>query len=173
MATLDEFRQNFYGVRGNRFRVSGAINIGGDAVSPTIPLEFYCKAASIPGSAVGMIPVGYKGRPIKFSGERTYTDWAVQVYDSSKADLRSLLEQWIDDMDTRNTHEINYNNSNDYWSIEYMDMDGTKSDSNYRRKIKLIHCFPIDISPIEMSYDIPDTFAEFSLTLAYDRWEYD
>jgi hypothetical protein len=175
MATLDDFRKGFKGVRGNRFRVSGVLNTvnAESSASPQASeFEFYCKAASIPGSGVGVIPVGYKGRPIKFSGERTYTDWVVSIYDSSTLDLREKFEDWIEGMDRRNEHEINYNNANSNWTVEYMDMDGTKSDSNYRKKIRLINCFPIDLSAMEMSYDIPDTFAEFAVTFAYDRWEY-
>jgi hypothetical protein len=170
MATLDNFRNSFRGVRGNRFRVMGDFpnQAGFDATT----FEFYCKAASIPGSSIGMIPVGYKGRPVKFSGERTYSDWVVQIYESSVVDLRERFEQWIDFMDSRNDHEINYNVSSSQWSIFYDDVNGTQSDSKYKKEIRLINCFPIDVSPIEMSYDVPDTFAEFTVTIAYDRWEY-
>jgi hypothetical protein len=179
MASIDTFRSEFNGVRTNRFRVSGTLNdASGNQVSPAGGgpnfFEFYCKAASIPGSAIGIIPVGYKGRPVKFSGERTYTDWAVQIYDSSTGNLRELFEDWIDAMDTRDTHEINYNNANSAWTVEYMDMSlGTRSNSDYKRKITLVNCFPVDISPIDLSYDVPDTFAEFTVTLTYDYWKYE
>ena len=39
--------------------------------------------------------------------------------------------------------------------------------------ITLRNCFPIDISAMELSYDAVDTFAEFTITLAYDYWEVD
>lgn len=177
MATLDQFRSEFKGVRTNRFRVSGQLNgVGGGAVTPPGAgsnfFEFYCKATSVPGSSIGIIPVGYKGRPVKFSGERTYSDWVVQVYDSSVGNLRQLFDEWINAMDTRDTHEINYNNANSNWTVEYMDMSGTQSNSQYQKKISLVNCFPIDVSPIDLSYDVPDTFAEFTVTLTYDYWKY-
>ena len=158
MATLDQFRSEFKGVRTNRFRVSGQLNgVGGGAVTPPGAganfFEFYCKATSIPGSSIGIIPVGYKGRPVKFSGERTYIDWVVQVYDSSVGNLRQLFDEWINAMDTR-------------------DMSGTQSNSQYQKKISLVNCFPIDVSAIDLSYDVPDTFAEFTVTLTYDYWKY-
>lgn len=167
--SIDTFRQNFKGVRGNRFRIFGKFPGGGNATNNDF--EFYARAASVPGSAIGIIPVGYKGRPVKFSGERTYTDWAVQVYDSSVADIRGRLEAWIESMDSRNDHEINYNLVED-WEVHYQDMSGSVSNSNYNKKIKLINCFPVDLSPIELSYDTPDTFAEFTLTLTFDYWKY-
>jgi hypothetical protein len=167
--SIDTFRQNFKGVRGNRFKIFGNFPGGNDANSNDF--EFYARAASVPGSAIGIIPVGYKGRPVKFSGERTYTDWAVQVYDSSVADIRGRLEAWIDTMDSRNNHEVNYNLVKN-WEVHYHDMSGTISNSNYNKKIKLINCFPVDLSPIELSYDTPDTFAEFTLTLTFDYWTY-
>jgi hypothetical protein len=88
MATLNQFRDNFKGVRSNRFKVNGSFPTGEfDAQD----FEFYCKASSVPGSSIGVIPVGYKGRPVKFSGERSYQDWLIQIYDSSTKDLSSYL----------------------------------------------------------------------------------
>ena len=165
--SIDNFRKSFKGVRANRFEVIGKLP-GNANISD---FKIYAKAASVPGSSIGIIPVGFKGRPVKFSGERTYTDWAVQVYDSSTVDIRTLLEDWINKMDSRNDHEINYDLTAD-WEVSYMDMSNTSSNSNYQRKIKLVHCFPVDISPVDLSYDAPDTFAEFTLTLTYDYWQY-
>lgn len=175
--SIDNFRQNFKGVRSNRFEINGTYvtSSNGNSESPTVPggnaFKIYAKAASVPGSSIGIIPVGYKGRPVKFSGERTYTDWAVQVYDSNIVDIRQRFEDWIELMDNRREHEINYNLTSD-WEVLYQDIAGTQSNSNYNKRIKLVHCFPVDISPIELSYDVPDTFAEFTLTLTYDYWEY-
>lgn len=168
MATIDAFRQGFKGVRGNRFKITGSFPVGGIVTD----MEFYAKAASVPGSGIGIIPVGYKGRPIKFSGERTYQDWIVQIYDSSTVDLRQKFEDWIESMDNRNAHEVNYNIVQNSWMVEYQDMSGTQSNSTHQKKIKLRNCFPIDLSPIDLSYDTPDTFAEFTATLTYDFWEY-
>lgn len=177
MATIDNFRQGFKGVRANRFRVAGTFPSGIEAGNiPAGTFEFYCKAASVPGSAVGVIPVGYKGRPIKFSGERTYADWLVQIYDSTDTDLRTNFERWIEAMDGRNSHQINYNvaGGNVTWTVEYMEQapGSTQSGNSYQKKIKLVNCFPIDLSPIELSYDSPDTFSEFTVTLTYDYWDY-
>jgi len=167
MGNIDTFRQSFKGVRANRFEIFGRTPVNVD-----IPdFKIYAKAGSVPGSSIGIIPVGFKGRPVKFSGERTYTDWAVQVYDSSKTDLRKVIEDWIDKMDSRSDHEVNYDYTAD-WEVHYQDMTNTSSNSLYKRKIKLVHCFPVDISPVDLSYDAPDTFAEFTLTLTYDYWQY-
>ncbi len=103
MATLNEFRTQFVGVRQNRFKVS--CQFPGSSVAPAT-FEFYCKAATIPGSAIGVIPVGYKGRPVKYSGERTYADWLVQIYDSPRQDIRGDIEAWIERMNGRNTPQI-------------------------------------------------------------------
>ena len=180
MATIDQFRSGFKGVRANRFRVSGTFpgTIGATNIAAGT-FEFYCKAASVPGSAIGVIPVGYKGRPVKFSGERTYADWLIQIYDSTDTDLRTNFERWIEAMDGRNSHQVNYNvatgggNSN-AWTVEYMEQapGATQSGNSYQKKIKLVNCFPVDLSPIELSYDSPDTFAEFTVTLTYDYWDY-
>lgn len=179
MATIDNFRSEFKGVRANRFKVSGSFPSSINRRVDVNTFEFYCKAASVPGSAIGVIPVGYKGRPIKFSGERTYADWLISIYDSTNFNLRSAFEAWIEAMDGRSSHNVNYNvasgeGSTNTWTVEYMEQasGSTSTNSTYRKKIKLVNCFPVDLSPIELSYDSPDTFAEFTVSLTYDYWDY-
>lgn len=177
MASLSNFRSNFVGVRQNRFKVTGNFPVM-NGIAPA-DFEFYCKAASIPGSAIGVIPVGYKGRPVKYSGERTYADWLVQIYDSPVKDFRGSIENWIEKMNGRDTLNITPNSnggSNYYLTIEYMEQGADGSDNNvnnnYQRKIKLWGAFPTELSPMEVSYDTPDTFAEFTVTFTYDFWTY-
>jgi hypothetical protein len=47
-------------------------------------------------------------------------------------------------------------------------MFGSKSNSKYEKLCTLINVFPIDISPIELTNDATDVFAEFTVTLTYD-----
>ena len=108
--SLKTFRANFKGVRQNRFLVkvkwpvigtgganSGAgKNIVGGSEDPT-ETSILIKAADIPESSIGVITVPWMGRAIKFSGERTYVDWSIQIYESnySSADLRRNFEIWM------------------------------------------------------------------------------
>lgn len=175
--SVSQFRGKFAGLRPNRFTINGSFP---SAVTPQ-PTDFdiYCKATQMPGSSIGVIPVPWMGRVVKFSGERTYADWTIQVYESSigSQDLRRAMEAWIELMDGRDTHKVNYSLT-ETWEIYYDDFLGdTESnqgnpDSSAPKTIHLVNCFPVDISPVDLSYDLVDTFSEFTLTMAYDFWDY-
>lgn len=171
--TVEKFRQRFLGVRQNRFMVvpqwpSGLV--GPDEKFTSV----YVKAADIPEASIGVITVPWMGRAIKFSGERTYVDWAIQVYESNDSanDLRKLFEAWMELMDQRNEHKINYDVATD-WEVWYNDMvPGNKeSSTTFSRGIRLKKCFPVNVGTVSMDYDIADSFSVFPITLAYDYWE--
>jgi len=205
---INTFRSGFRGIRPNRFKINGrfptrragsnannqalgqalgalggASALTGQALQNQSVYDFaiYCKATQLPGSSIGLIPVAWQGRVVKFSGERVYQDWSIQVYDSSLGsnDLRGEFENWIEEMNTRSAHTINYNLTSN-WTVEYDDITtGTQSDGhttsstgqqNHKKHVTLVNCFPIDLSPVDLSYDLTDTFSEFTVTLAYDYW---
>lgn len=171
---INDFRSQFAGVRPNRFTIRGSFPKQVSVQSPAF--DVYCKATQLPGSSVGVIPVPWMGRVVKFSGERTYADWTVQVYESSISsnDLRGGFEEWIELMDGRNSHKINYDLT-ETWQVVYMDMNGAVSGEGNptgQRTITLVHCFPVDVSPVDLSYDLVDTFSEFTVTMAYDYWQF-
>ena len=179
MPTLNEFRNNFFGVRPNRFLIEAQWPTG--VASPDLnDLFIYVKAADLPGSTIGTINVAWQGRIIKFSGERTYADWVINVYDSNipAKDLRTGFEAWMEAMDGRNTHAINYNLVSD-WVIRYSDVNPgtsftdvpTQIPANFNKAVKLKNCFPTDIGPITLNYDVSDSFSEFTVQIAYDYWE--
>lgn len=167
--SITEFRTNFFGIRPNRFIVRGTYppGVGGSSDK----FDVYVKAADLPTSTIGPIPVTWQGRIVKFSGERVYTDWAISVYDSSNNvdSLRVNLEKWIEAMDGRNTHQINYDLTST-WSVSYNDMSKAISDGSFSNTIHLMHCFPVEIGPVQLNYDLSDTFSEFTVVLAYDFW---
>ena len=180
MATsITDFRGAFNGVRPNRFSISGSFPQDLQSSIPFTRFDVYCKATQLPGSSIGVIPVPWMGRVTKFSGERTYADWTIQVYDSSSSseDLRSAFELWIEYMDGRDNHIIRYNQTA-IWKVFFQDItnavstQGNPDASGAKKTVSLVNCFPVDISPIDLSYDLVDTFAEFTVTLAYDYWTF-
>ena len=176
--TVQDFRDKFKGTRSNRFIITPGTPPTG-IVLPTggKPAEedfiLYAKATSYPGSAIGMIPVSYQGRVIKYSGERQFTEWSIQVYDSSVAsgiNLRKYFENWMTLGDDPETHVQHYNiGSKSPWKIEFDDINISITEAPvYKKPLFLFNCWPIDISAIDLNYEAADSFAEFTLTLAYD-----
>ena len=177
-----DFRKDFKGTRSNRFIITpGAMPTAtiGNSIA-TVPdvddFKIYAKSASFPGSQLGMIPVSYQGRVIKYSGERQFAEWSIQVYDSSNvssAKLRKFFESWINNGDEAVTHVQRYNNaSTTPWIISMDDISTTTVGGGqapvYKKHMSLYNCWPIDISAIDLNYEAADSFAEFTVTLAYD-----
>jgi hypothetical protein len=175
--SIQKFRDNFYGLRPNRFRIDGSFPSG--VQGPSENFNIYVKAADLPASTIGSIPVAWQGRVVKFSGERVYSDWVISVYDSNvlAESLRLGFENWVDAMDGRNTHNIAYNLVAD-WQVYYNDLGGNQfSDDQanfgpgrYTQGVNLKNCFPVEVGPIQLNYDLTDTFAEFTVQIAYDYW---
>jgi hypothetical protein len=179
MPTLTDFRNNFFGVRPNRFLVIGGFPTNVTQIAPE-DLRIYVKAADLPGATIGTINVAWQGRVVKFAGERVYADWAINVYESNaKAkDLRIAFEEWMELLDGRDTHAINYNLAQD-WTVYYSDLtpNGTNSitptqdPASFTKAIRLKNCFPVDLGPVTLNYDMADSFSEFTVQIAYDFWE--
>ena len=171
------FRAGFSSSRSNRYKITGTMpnNLGTLDDSFTL----YAKSVSFPGSQIGMIPVSYQGRVIKFAGERQFAEWSVQVYDVStnatgttSIDIRTQLEEWMEQCDGANTHKQRFNNAaTNVWTVQFDDINIDTiggGDVKYNKKMELYNCWPIDISAIDLNYEAADSFAEFTLTLAYD-----
>jgi hypothetical protein len=180
---LTEFRNNFFGVRTNRFMVNFAFPTGiATGLDLDVAQTIYCRATQSPPSAIGVIPVMWQGRPVKFSGERVFGDWTLVIYEAagrkSSHNLKAAFERWVNNMDTRNTHEINYNVTTN-WDLYYDDIQANpnrsgkpgQSPGNYSKHVKLINCFPVEVSPLDLSYDAENAFAEFTVTMSFDLWE--
>lgn len=178
MGKIDDFRAYFSGVKSNRFKITGGIpsSLSSQINSSDFnkSLEIYCKATQFPGSSVGSINLNYRGRPVKFPAERSAADWAIQVYSSAyeSQDLRTLFQRWIDFINSGNHDKMNWKAYAGEWVVSYNDMSATQSTSNYQTFCSLINVFPIDISPIELTNDATDVFAEFTVTLSYDYSEF-
>lgn len=183
-ANIVDFRNQFKGTRNNRFKIvltppaTGTPAKGASAVTIQSDLTLYGKATALPTASIGMIPVPWMGRVIKFSGERTFADWSVQLYDSGEAegDVRRSMMNWLEAMNTARTHDISYNYTGTA-EIHWDDLAGTQSSNHnvqngFKRKVKLNGVFPIDVGELQLSYDNVDQFSEFPVTFAYDFWEY-
>ena len=173
MPTIQGFRDNFQGSRSNRYKITGNVPTGIAEIADNA-FELYAKSVSFPGSAIGMIPVSYQGRVVKYSGERQFAEWSIQVYDASVSggvNIRQYFEDWITLGDHPLTHKQQYDiASTGAWKIEFDDITGTAGGNTdtYKKRFHLFSCWPIDISAIDLNYEAADSFAEFTLTLAYD-----
>jgi hypothetical protein len=152
------------GVKPSLFEVDG--RIGPQGSNDKVP--FLVKSASLPGQALGVIEVPYRGRRIKLPGDRQFADWSITIINDSAFDLRNRFERWLDSLQgmESNTAVASFDafagTAFADWTVNQLDRNGKPI-----KAYKLIGCFPTDISPIELSYEATDQIEEFSVTLAY------
>ena len=185
MPNIQGFREQFSGSRSNRYKITGYKSAGKNGgIEGDVPFTLYAKSTSFPGSQIGMIPVSYQGRVVKYSGERQFAEWSIQVYDSAVAasspttSIRKMFEDWISRGDQPLTHVQRYDNASPSpWEIRFDDIQtttvgaqtgGASTPGDFKKVLYLFSCWPIDISPIDLNYEAADSFSEFTLTLAYD-----
>ena len=132
-----------------------------------------CKSAALPGSNLGVIEVPFRGRTVKIAGDRTFDTWSATFFNDKNMEIRGLFEEWANLL---NTHEANtaprflpnggtegYMASLYVTQLEKDDQEGGSAIRTY----ELHHCFPTNISQIDLAYDSNDQIEEFTV-----EWQY-
>ena len=130
-----------------------------------------CKTAQLPGSTLGVVPVQYFGRELKFVGNRTFADWTVTIINDEDFVVRNAFERWMNGI---NSHNLNVRNPVASTPLGYsVDSEVTQfgKAGNTIKKYRFVGMFPSDITPIDVDWSSNDTIEEFSVTLTYQFWE--
>jgi hypothetical protein len=171
-----EFRANMVGdgARPNLFQVTLAFpTIAANGAAAGQKTTFMAKSAQLPGSTVNQLPLYYFGRELKFSGNRTFTDWTLQIINDEDFLIRNALESW---MNALNSHASNVRDSGAVNPSSYsVDAEVTQfgKAGNVLKKYKFVGMFPVDIAPIDLDWQTNDTIEEYSTTFAFQYWESD
>tara|TARA_B100000085_G_scaffold243640_1_gene235691 strand:- start:77 stop:718 length:642 start_codon:yes stop_codon:yes gene_type:complete len=145
----------------------------GGSASQTELTALMCKSAALPGSNLGVIEVPFRGRTVKIAGDRTFDTWTATFFNDKDFKIRALFERWANEI---NLHEANTSGrfkpsteSDGYMAdlfVTQLEKDGSESGSSLRT-YKLHHCFPTNISSIDLAYDSNDQIEEFTV-----EWQY-
>ena len=170
---ITEFRgqMKFDGARPNLFEVRLAFPSVAGAGDAQSRISFFCRSAQLPGSTVGTVIVPYFGRETKFAGNRQFQDWTLQVLNDEDFTIRNGFEKW---MNALNTHVTNLRNPAALSTFAYSTDAEVIQYGKGGNKIKVYKfkgCFPVDLSPIDVSWDANDQIEEYSVTLAFQYWE--
>lgn len=133
--------------------------------------RFMCRAAQLPGSTIGAVPVNYFGRELKFAGNRTFTEWTVTIINDEDFTIRNAFEKWMSRLNSHvgNIRDTAFNNPKDYQVDAEIVQYGKTGDKI--KAYKFIGMFPIDLTPIEMDWAANDSIEEYAVTFAYQWWE--
>ena len=93
---ITKFREklNAGGVRSNLFEVE-IPDIPGGGADVSDQIRFLVKAAEIPASNIGNIPVPFRGRILPVAGDRRFDPWTVTIINDDFR-IRDTMEKWSD-----------------------------------------------------------------------------
>ena len=171
-----EFRANMIGdgARPNLFQVTlNFPTIAENGVAAGQKATFMAKSAQLPGSTIGTVPVFYFGRELKFAGNRTFTDWTLQIINDEDFTIRKAIESWMNGI---NSHAGNVRNTGAKSPTGYtVDAEVTQygKTGDTLKKYKFVGLYPLDLAPIDLDWSSNDTIEEYGVTFAYQWWETD
>ena len=161
---VTEFRANLVGdgARPNLFQVVLTLpQFANNATAAGQKLQFMAKAAQLPGSTVGTVPMYYFGREMKFAGNRSFTDWTLQIINDEDFVIRNSMESW---MNAVNSHAGNIRNTSAASPSSYA-VDATVTQygktGSAINTYSFIGLFPLDIAPIDLDWGSNDTIEEY------------
>lgn len=140
-----------------------------------------CKTASLPSRGHTNIDLKYMGRSIPIRGQIKYRQtWECTFYCDSANKLKSGFETWIEALDetvhyaeevsTSVSNTISVHSKTGYVKDIAIYQESFDESQNSCRYI-LKNCFPIEVSPIELSAEGPGSLEEFTVTFAYSHYE--
>ena len=174
--TISDFKTRLAGggARPNLFEVDMKFPFSDDGGSEE--LRFMVKAAELPASNVGDIPVNFRGRILHVAGDRTFDPWTITIINNTDWDLRKKFEIWSDvmndrTMDSGNTTPNDYQTDATVFQLDRVNKNGTEGKIPVIASYKFFGLFPTQVSSIARDYGSTDTIEEFQVTMQVERWE--
>jgi hypothetical protein len=167
---VDQFKAAMIGggARANQFFVSltfpDYVSVGGLATGSA---AFLVSAAALPGSVVAPTIVQYRGREVKFAGERTFAPWTITVMNDVSFGIRNALERWMAGMNGL-TDNAGYTAPGTYQ--KQLNVTQLDRNNNPLKNYKIEGAFPIDLSDITLNYGDNDTIETYTCTFQYQHY---
>ena len=164
------------GARSNLFEVDITFpaSVGPDNVRDE-KVNFLCKAAEIPASNLGNIPVPYRGRVLPVAGDRTFDPWTVTIINDVGFEIRDAMEKWsnsINDLQTAQgtTNPEVYQRSA---LVKQLSREGSAPGDPEKtlRTYKFEGIYPNTVSSIPLDFGATDQIEEFQVTFNYLFYE--
>ena len=176
---ITEFRSRLSGggARSNLFEVEIGFpqGLGIDENLVTDKVPFLVKAAEIPASNLGNIPVPYRGRVLPVAGDRTFDPWTVTIINDTDFLIRDAMERWsnsINDLQTaQGTIDPAVYQRNAF--VKQLSRQGTTPSDTEQilRSYKFEGIYPNTVSSIPLDFGATDQIEEFQVTFNYLFYE--
>ena len=156
------------GARPNQFAVqiafpayvSQATRVAGES-------PFLVNIAELPGQVVNPAIVLYRGREVKFAGDRIYAPWTTTILNDTAFTLRNGIEQWMAGMEDLQTKVGRLQPAAYQRNIEVYQLD---RNGNTLKQYTLLDVFPVDLSPIGLDFGANDQISSFTCTWQYQSF---
>lgn len=165
---VDDFKSKLTGggARPNLFKAT--VNFPGYAGGDVELTSFMCKAAQLPSSTIGTIPLPFRGRILQLAGDRTFEPWTITIVNDTNFKVRNAFERWMNGINSHNnntglTNPVQYQAD---MVVEQLDKSGVTV-----KRYDFRGTFPTALSAIEVSYDSTDQIEEFQVELQVQYWE--
>lgn len=156
------------GVRPNQFMVQLSFPTYVAAQALAVQrAPFLVTAAELPGQDVPPATVFYRGREVKFVGDRVFAPWTITVLNDGEMSIRNAMEQWMNGMEDA-AQKFGRNNP-----VEYQrDLDVYQLDRNglVLKSYKLVNAFPTNLAPIPLDFSLNDQISTFTVTFVYQHF---
>ena len=176
---ITEFRSRLSGggARANLFEVEIAfpeeLVIDLNLVTDKVP--FLVKAAEIPASNLGNIPVPYRGRVLPVAGARTFNPWTVTIINDTDFQIRDAMEKWSNSINDLQTAQGSVDPAA-YQTrafVKQLGRSGAGPDSKepVLRTYLFEGIYPNVVSSIPLDFGATDQIQEFQTTFNYLFYE--
>ena len=176
---ITEFRSRLSGggARANLFKVEIAfpeeLVIDLNLVTDKVP--FLVKAAEIPASNLGNIPVPYRGRVLPVAGDRTFDPWTVTVINDTDFQIRDAMEKWSNSINDLQTAQGSIDPAVYQRSALVKQLSREGSNPGDPEKVLRTYNFegiyPNTVSSIPLDFGATDQIQEFQVTFNYLFYE--
>ena len=176
---ITEFRSRLSGggARANLFEVEIAfpdeLVIDLNLVTDKVP--FLVKAAEIPASNLGNIPVPYRGRVLPVAGDRTFDPWTVTIINDTDFQIRDAMEKWSNSINDLQTAQGSVDPAVYQRSalVKQLSREGANPGDPEKvlRTYNFEGIYPNTVSNIPLDFGATDQIQEFQVTFNYLFYE--
>jgi len=170
---ISDFRQNGLSRGGQRpslFMVSLTLPPAvGQPAGFQQKFSFTCSATQLPASTIGQVEVPYFGRKIKLAGDRTFSDWQVNVFCDEDFLVRDTLEYWSNQIN-QHVGNLQMVDNNDYKTDGDVTMY-SKTGAGPLKAYVYRGVWPMEVSATELNWDAVNQVMTFTSTFSVDWFE--
>lgn len=167
--SIDAFKAKMQGggARSNLFRVivNFPVFAGGDSELAS----FMVKGAQLPSAEISPIIVPFRGRQLQVAGDRIFPPISLTVINDTNFKVRNAFERWSNGINTLQSNG-GRTNPNDYMSDMIIQQIDRGNDGRVLKEYTIRSAFPINVSPIDLSFDSENQIEEFTVELQYLYW---